>query len=164
MKPLRGNAGMTLLEIVVAGTIFVVFASSFSAAWISTRKQVSYIINRARVLREAGTARACLSADLASALAVTTTTIAPNDFFIQMPDSSTVDYRFEPEGSLVRIRTYESSSTSMTVAKYLHSMNTGVDGSGSTSNFEFRISTNGVTASNSPAVNLYMRWNKVPAS
>ncbi|MDD2772672.1 MAG: hypothetical protein PHP45_03140 [Elusimicrobiales bacterium] len=84
MKPLRGNAGMTLLEIVVAGTIFVVFASSFSAAWISTRKQVSYIVNRARVLREAGTARAWLSVDLASATAVTTLSSLPNDFFIKL--------------------------------------------------------------------------------
>ncbi|MDD2772673.1 MAG: hypothetical protein PHP45_03145 [Elusimicrobiales bacterium] len=52
----------------------------------------------------------------------------------------------------------------MTVAKYVYNISRAADSATFTANFEFHVSTNSVNASTSPAVNLYMRWNKVPAS
>jgi len=66
-------AGMTILEMTVASTIFLIFAVQFSNLWATTNKQTMFMLDRATTVREATMARMQLTVDLSSATTVTIT-------------------------------------------------------------------------------------------
>ena len=108
----------------VAGTIFMVFAAHFSSIWISTNKQIKYIMDRARVDRETHTARVLLMSDLAVAESIQNV-ISDKGFDI-VAGGNTITYSMNGTA----LERTDSVST-MTVAKYVSSSTSTlkVDGS-----------------------------------
>ena len=135
--------GMTILETLVALTIFMLFAVYLSNIWITTRNQGGYMIARARLLREAMTARATLLADLSTATAVS---CFSDNFVLLTPAQSSITYyrRYDAGDAYGRLIRTDSASGSMTVAAYLSALSYGLELSppGFVSTFTFASSPN----------------------
>ena len=107
-----------MLEIIVAGFIFMMFLTSFTSLWISTNKQFRYAVDRAKTSREAYVTRTFLTTDLATATNVTI--LEPDaSFIIAETSGSSVTYTLDGR-NLARFETVSDSS--MTVAKNIASM------------------------------------------
>ncbi|MFA5161539.1 MAG: hypothetical protein WC421_04780 [Elusimicrobiales bacterium] len=155
--------GMTTLEMLVAGALFMVFASSFSSAWITSRKQTAYMLERSRTLRESLAARAWLARDMKAA-----TDVESHDesgyFVINPSGGHSITYTLElQEGATTgRLLRYEEiSATTMTVANQVGSFSCSpvIDNSKFTANYELR--SQGVASSTNPVVNLEVFWSRV---
>ena len=63
-NPARNDRGMTLMELTVAGTLFMVFSLQVGSVFNSYLLHVKYVSNRTVVEREALACRALLMGDL----------------------------------------------------------------------------------------------------
>jgi type II secretory pathway pseudopilin PulG len=167
MRQARGRKtsifGMTLIEMVMAVTIFTVFGASFSSAWSASRKQIGYVINRSRLLRESMTARTWLSVDLSSATLLNTDT--SNYFSVTRTDGDTINYTLVKTGSMYygKLERYDNNLLStMTVAGHVSQFSAGPVADNTNQfviNYEFSGST--FAATTNPSIDLCMYWNKI---
>ncbi len=126
MKRLFLNrAGLTVLEMIIAGVIFAIFIVQFGAIWSSSELQIAYVLNRARVAREAAVARTLLLKDLSTADGMALAESPANGFDIYLHNGSTITYTYDynatdKTGFLLRHNTADSSD--MTAAKLVKSL------------------------------------------
>jgi len=140
-----------MLELTIAGTIFVVFASQFSSVWITTNKQMRFLMDRAKLVRETYITRAMLTSDFAYATQVTVVT-ADEEFHIDS-DSHAGGYNYAlKDGKLIRFDPLTNSS--MTVTSCLGAMTTELHPGYFSTIFNF--------SKNGAFLNLNFTWQQFP--
>ncbi|MFA6584033.1 MAG: prepilin-type N-terminal cleavage/methylation domain-containing protein [Elusimicrobiaceae bacterium] len=142
-KSFGRSRGMTIIEVVVASSIFGIFIVQFASVWISTGKQILYVLDRARVNREAHTARTLILTDMSVASSVTLLTDA-DGFNICRLNGSTVTYSLDSESRALQ-RYDTATSSGMTAAKLLVSLDTALGVKGMTAALVFERSGASVT-------------------
>jgi hypothetical protein len=116
--------GMTLMELLIAGIIFMAFLTSFTCISITHDRHLMYLMNRLTVSRAARTARAVLLSDLAAASTVALS--GPGTLQINFAGSpSRWTSYVNNAGSLVRQDSATNSTT--VVAHYVDSANFAID-------------------------------------
>ena len=121
---LSNEKGMTLLELIVAGIVFMLFLTSFTSVTVTHFRHLNYLLNRLSVAREARTARAFLLSDLSS---VSTVALAgPSKLRLHYAGDIPrwTDYA-DNQGSL--IRQDSSTNASIVAAQYVDSASFSID-------------------------------------
>ena len=123
---LKNEKGMTLLELIMSGIIFMLFLTSFTSVNITHHRHLIYLLNRLTVAREARTARSFLLSDLAGASTLGLS--GPNTLQITYPaPSSRWTSYTDNAGSLVRQDS--ATNASIVVARYVDAASFGIDAS-----------------------------------
>lgn len=157
------GTGMTILEMTVASTIFLIFAVQFSNLWATTNKQTMFMLDRATTVREATMARMQLTVDLSSATAVSITNEGYG-FSITANGGRTINYR---KSGYALERWDSVSNSTMAVAVHLSSAThtLGVMGD-MTADYEFSVIHSNKAPETSNVARAYptrlqVLWNKV---
>jgi len=124
----NSQKGFTLLELLIAGTLFMVFVIQIGSLWTSMDKHIGYIADRIVVAREARTARALLLGDLAGSASVTLGVSEVMTVHYTGPGVPDVTYS-NSAGSL--LRTDAGANWSLPAARYLESASYTLEGDGS---------------------------------
>ncbi len=160
-RKITEKTGLTLLEMMLSITLFTIFIASFSSTWVASRKQIAYVVNRSRLLRESFAARTWLSVDFSSATAVALG--SNNDFTLTRANNSLVVYTLSIPSTMHygRLLRYDSAvaNSTMTVANHVSAFTSRVATNQFTANYEFSAST--FSAPTNSAINLCMYWNKI---
>ena len=106
-----------MLELLLAGTVFMVFISQIGSTWASFGRSMKYLSNRALLAREIRVARAVMVSDLAMVSNVTL--VAPDKMRLHYPGPASPDIIYwNREGTLVRKE--QTTDWVMPVARYLN--------------------------------------------
>lgn len=155
--------GMTILEMTVASTIFLIFAVQFSNLWATSNKQTAYMLDRAATVREATVARMQMTVDLSSAAAVSVTDEGYG-FSITTLDNKTINYR---KSGYALERWDEVTNSTMAVAVHLSSATHTLAANGNLqADYEFfniRSNKAPVTVNTATAnpTRLQVLWNRI---
>lgn len=146
----KTRAGFTVLEMTVATVVFAIFVVQFAGIWTSSEMQLNYVLNRARISREAAITRTLLLTDLSSATAVSLADSPDTGFIIRRIDGSSITYVTSEFGvahatytALMRRDTANNSS--MMAAKLIKTLTPSLDAGGANINIVFAKSSSEIT-------------------
>ena len=117
-----------MLELLVAGTLFMAFTIQLGSLWTSVERHNGYLMDRARLLQEARIARALLLADMAGANS--TTLGVGNTLLLGYPGLGSPVIQYSSSGGAL-LRTDTTSAWAMSAARFLETASYTLQADGS---------------------------------